>query len=259
MMNKLAQLITEYKQLGIDQQIDYDKLYLYSIITHSTAIEGSTITEIENRLLFDDGISANKPIYEQLMNLDLKAAYTKAFQMADNHDLIDDKKLRELSALVMKNTGSEYNTAIGSFNSANGDFRLLNVSAGFNGRSYLSWQKISAKINEFCQWLNLERSKISENQIEKIYELSFQAHYHLVTIHPWADGNGRMARIVMNIIQKEFNMIPSIVKKENKAQYIQSLSDAQENDDIKIFLDFMTDEHIKNITHRIKEYQKSIQ
>ena len=44
----------EYKQLGIDQQIDYAKFYLYSIITHSTAIEGSTVTELENRLLFDE-------------------------------------------------------------------------------------------------------------------------------------------------------------------------------------------------------------
>ena len=36
--------------------------------THSTAVEGSTVTEVENRLLFDDGISPNKPLVEQLMN-----------------------------------------------------------------------------------------------------------------------------------------------------------------------------------------------
>ncbi len=43
--------------------------YLYSIITHSTAIEGSTVTETENRLLFDEGISANgRSMGEQLMN-----------------------------------------------------------------------------------------------------------------------------------------------------------------------------------------------
>lgn len=44
--------------MGIDQQIDYSKFYLYSIITHSTAIEGSTVTELENQLLFDEGITA---------------------------------------------------------------------------------------------------------------------------------------------------------------------------------------------------------
>ena len=56
--DQLTALIEQYKQLGIDTQIDYEKFYLYSIITHSTAIEGSTVTEIENQLLFDEGITA---------------------------------------------------------------------------------------------------------------------------------------------------------------------------------------------------------
>ena len=68
-MSRLNNLIAEYKALGISEQINYDKLYLYSIITHSTAIEGSTVTEIENQLLFDEGISPNKSMGEQLMNL----------------------------------------------------------------------------------------------------------------------------------------------------------------------------------------------
>ena len=46
---------------------------MYSLITHSTVIEGSTVTEIENQLLFDEGISAKgRSVIEQLINLDLK-------------------------------------------------------------------------------------------------------------------------------------------------------------------------------------------
>lgn len=41
----------EYKELGMSNLIDYDKFYLYSIVTHSTAIEGSTMTEVENQVL----------------------------------------------------------------------------------------------------------------------------------------------------------------------------------------------------------------
>lgn len=59
MRSELEEVLKEYNQLGVQQQLDYDKFYLYSIITHSTAIEGSTVTEIENQLLFDEGISAN--------------------------------------------------------------------------------------------------------------------------------------------------------------------------------------------------------
>ena len=57
-MNELLHTIDEYRSLGIADQIDYTKFHLYSIITHSTAIEGSTVTEIENQLLFDEGITA---------------------------------------------------------------------------------------------------------------------------------------------------------------------------------------------------------
>ena len=106
-MDQLMALIERYKQLGIDSQIDYEKFYLYSIITHSTAIEGSTVTEIENQLLFDEGISAKgKTIIEQMMNLDLKRAYEESIRLANQHVDITIDVLKELSRLVMQNTGA---------------------------------------------------------------------------------------------------------------------------------------------------------
>lgn len=71
MKKSLEEVFIKYKELGIDKQIDYDRFYLYSLITHSTAIEGSTITELENQIMFDNGISLKgKSIIEQSMNLD---------------------------------------------------------------------------------------------------------------------------------------------------------------------------------------------
>ena len=52
--NILQKLLEQHRELGISEQLDYDKFYLYSIITHSTALEGSTLTELENQLLFDE-------------------------------------------------------------------------------------------------------------------------------------------------------------------------------------------------------------
>lgn len=56
--NIMDRLLKRHKELGISDQIDYEKSYLYSIITHSTAIEDSTVTEVEAQLLFDEGITA---------------------------------------------------------------------------------------------------------------------------------------------------------------------------------------------------------
>lgn len=208
MKNEIIAVLNEYNSLGINQQLDYDKFYLYSIITHSAAIEGSTITEIENQVLFDNGISCSKPISEQFMNLDLKKAYEQSFDFARKHEKITVGFLCSLSGTLMKNIDSSYNTVAGSFSSAKGELRLLNVSAGRGGKSYLA------------------------------------------SIHPWADGNGRMDRLLMNMIKYEKNLVPSIVKKERRAEYIKVISAS--------LIDFMVNHHIQNLKQQIEEYKRSL-
>lgn len=259
-IHQLLDVLKEYQSLGIAQQIDYDKFYLYSIITHSTAIEGSTVTEIENQLLFDEGITAKgRTLQEQMMNLDLKAAYEKSRILATHHVPITIDLLKSLAAIVMKNTGSNYKTALGDFSSANGDLRLLNVRAGTEGKSYLNFQKVPARLKEFCEWLNEERSKVERGDVIDAYALSFDAHFRLVTIHPWADGNGRMSRLLMNHLQFEYQLIPMKVMKEQKAEYIQALVDAREQDDISVFRRVMFDLHIRNLQQEIEQFRKSME
>ena len=57
---EIEELYKEFQQLGISQSVDYEKYYLYSLITHSTAIEGSTLTEMDAQLLFDEGVTAKE-------------------------------------------------------------------------------------------------------------------------------------------------------------------------------------------------------
>ena len=259
MANKLELLVTRYRELGIDNQIDYEKFYLYSLITHSTAIEGSTITELENQIMFDHGVSLKgKSIEEQSMNLDLKAAYEKAIELAKQHKPITIDTLISLSALVMKNTGKEYNTALGNFSSARGELRLLNVTAGIGGRSYMNYSKVPAKLAEFCDQLNAERVKSATMTVDELYQISFDAHYNLVTIHPWADGNGRMARLVMNMLQFEFGLIPTKILKEDKEEYIKALVATREDDNLDIFRGFMTSMMEQNLQNEIATYLESI-
>jgi Fic family protein len=258
MSSKLQELVGRYRKLGIDQQLDYDKFYLYSIITHSTAIEGSTITELENQIMFDNGISIKgKSLIEQNMNLDLKAAYERCLEYARNHEDITIDRLKELSALTMKNTGTVYHTMLGDFSSANGDLRLVNVSAGVGGKSYMSFNKVPMKLKEFCDTLNAQRHSSQKISLDDLYNLSFDAHYNLVTIHPWADGNGRMSRLVMNWLQFEFGLIPSRILSDEKGEYIKALVATRENDDLTIFRRYMQGVVERQLTHEIELYQKN--
>lgn len=256
---RLVQLLREYQQLGIAEQIDYDKFYLYSLITHSTAIEGSTVTELEAQLLFDEGITAKgKPMMEQLMNLDLKEAYDYGYKWIKCHEDITVDTLIALAAKVMARTGSEYNSMGGSFDASKGELRKLNVTAGAGGRSYMNWMKVPTKLETFCQELNTRRRLLDPTDIAAVYDLSFWAHYELVTIHPWADGNGRTSRLLMNLLQMEFDVLPMKVLKGEKAEYIQALIDAREKEEMEIFLNCMTELHIAHLKQDIDQYLSSV-
>lgn len=259
MKSELEELVVRYRALGIDRQLDYDKFYLYSIITHSTAIEGSTITELENQIMFDNGIALKgKSLIEQNMNLDLKSAYERALVFAREHSDVTVGRLKELSALTMKNTGSVYHTMLGDFSSADGDLRLLNVSAGVGGKSYMAFSKVPSRLAEFCNNLNQKRGTSGKMGMQELYNMSFDAHFNLVTIHPWADGNGRMARLLMNWLQFEYGLIPSRIVADDKEEYIKALVETRESENLDIFRKFMTETMVRHLANDIAVFEKSI-
>lgn len=257
--DRLLRLLQQHKGLGISNQIDFDKFYLYSIITHSTAIEGSTVTEVEAQLLFDEGITSSKrTMLEQQMNLDLKIAYDYGREWIRQHEPITTDWLILLASKVMARTGSEYHSIGGDFSAAKGELRKLNVTAGSGGKSYLAYQKVPARLAAFCEELNQRRKAIDPTDVAAVYDLSFWAHFELVTIHPWADGNGRTSRLLMNLLQWEFDVLPTKVLKEDKAEYIQALIDTRENEDINVFLNCMARHHCQHLQTDIDQFKKSV-
>ena len=249
-------LYQKFQQLGISEAVDYEKYYLYSLITHSTAIEGSTLTEAEAQMLFDEGLTAKgKPLVYHLMNEDLKKAYELAKEEAKSKEPINSAFLQKLNSTLMRTTGSIYNVVGGSFDSSKGEFRLCGVTAGVGGRSYMSYQKVPAKVEELCALLQ-EKQKTVETFREQ-YELSFNAHFNLVTIHPWVDGNGRTARLLMNYIQFCYNLFPTKIFKEDREEYISALRLSQEEVNDLPFLDFMAGQLKKSLSLEIERFNTS--
>lgn len=253
---EIEELNQEFIMLGINQSVDYEKYYLYSLITHSTAIEGSTLTEIETQLLFDEGVTAKgKPLIHHLMNEDLKQAYEFAMNEIKRNIAITPKFLQELNAMLMRTTGGTHNTMAGAFDSSKGEYRLCGVTAGVGGRSYMNYLKVPGKVEEFCSIIN-NRLTVAIS-LQEQFELSFNAHLNLVTIHPWVDGNGRTSRLLMNYLQFYYGLFPAKIFKEDREDYILSLQHSQDEDTNQPFLDFMAMQLKKSLSIEIDRFNTS--
>ncbi|WP_298554282.1 Fic family protein [uncultured Parabacteroides sp.] len=253
---EIEQLYQKFVKLGIGEAVDYEKYYLYSLIAHSTAIEGSTLTEIEAQLLFDEGVTAGgKPLVYHLMNEDLKKAYEMAKEEAKRKTAITSSFLQRLNATLMRTTGSLHNVMGGSFDSSKGEYRLCGVTTGIGGRSYMNYQKVPAKVAELCNQLQKRINAVST--IREQYELSFNAHLNLATIYPWVDGNGRTSRLLMNYIQFFHNLFPAKIFKEDRDGYILALRQSQEEDSNLPFLAFMASQLRKSLSLEIERFNAS--
>lgn len=226
---KILSLLAQFDELDIGKQIDYDKFCLYSIVANSAALDGSTLTDVEVQLLLDEDISADsRPMAEQLMVLNLNAAYEQAITYAKKRVAISVEMLSKLYSLVLRNAAVR------------------------------DTQK-SDKLEELCQSINQKRKAITQADITECYKLSFDTQLQLATITPWADGNGRMSRLLMNQIQFEFGIIPTEVIKDRKSEYNAVLVACRDNGDKELFRNFMFDEHIRNLEQTIRNYQASME
>jgi Fic family protein len=254
-MNKISNLemlVSKYK-LAMQGQVDLQKFTYYALTYHSTAIEGSTLTEGQVYNLLDLDIPAkNKPFTEQQMVIDHQKALIFTLNEAKERAPLTETLIRQIGALVVKNTGSIYNTALGTFDSTRGEYRLLNVFAG--ARRFPDSAKVPALMKTLVSELS---DKIDQVQtFSQKCELAFELHYRFVSIHPFADGNGRTSRLLMNYILAIFELPIFYVFKSSRIPYIQALEKARAIDDITVFYDFMYRQYQKFLEKDLKTIEK---
>ena len=244
-------LLKEYRELNLSNNIDYDKFNRYAIVHHSTSIEGSTLTEAETRLLLDEGLTPKgKPLEHSLMTTDHFKALLSVTKAAQNKEEITALFVQQINALVMTGTGKIYTTVFGDIDSSKGMFRKGNVSAG--DTYFVNYDMVEPLTVKLCETI---RSKIPTcKSITEQLNLSFDAHFDLITIHPFYDGNGRTSRLLMNYVQLHFGLPMSIVFKEDKSDYIKALTDSRAKEDLLPFREFMYSQYHKFLQQEINAY-----
>ncbi len=249
----LINLVDRYKRLGIDEVIDHEQFNLISIVHHSTRIEGSTLTEIETQVLINEGLTPRgKPLHESLMVTDHFTALKFALSEAAEKKPVTVDLIKTLNSLVIRNTGGIYNTIFGTVDARTGAFRKGNVSAG--ATYFPDFDKVEKLTRDLA--VDLENRMEAQMTLIEQLNLSFDAHFNLVSIHPFYDGNGRTSRLLMNYIQAWYGFPLALVHNETKADYYQALVDTREKEDIHIFREFMSREYELRLSSEIKKFEE---
>jgi len=225
---------------------------MVSIVWHSTKIEGCSLTETETKVLFEHDITAaGKPLKDHLMVKDHIHVFEFIKDEAKKKRKLTVEFIKEIGGLVMKNTGGQTNTIFGNFDISKGDLRLAQVYV--DKKYFPDFNKVPVLLEQLCRFIN-DRIDLVKN--EDVVKLAADVHYNFVNIHPFGDGNGRTARLLMNYIQMYHGEPLIKIFTEDRTEYIDALNETEEKGDIEIFRQFIAKQQIKFLNAEIAKHKK---
>ena len=177
----------------------------------SNAIEGNTLTQIETSLVIEHGVTiGGKQLKDHLEAIDHYDAILYVRQLAREREPLSEFDVRNLHALVVKRSEP---TIAGRYATSN---RYINTDSG--RLAFPSPVEVPILMRDFSAWLGSAPMNA---------ETSFEAHHRLVDIHPFNDGNGRTARLLMNLILIRAGYPPIAIRPEDRLAYLNALQSSR--------------------------------
>lgn len=189
----------------------------------SNAVEGNTLTRQETALVVEKGITVEgKSITEHLEAVN----HAKAFDFIRK---LVDKKIGDITERTILDIHSIILEKIDYTNAG----RYRNVSVRIAGARVTlpNVMKVPDLMKEFINWLHREKYEA--------IKLAADAHFKFVSIHPFIDGNGRTARLLMNLILMQKGFPPAIIRKEDRNAYIRGIEKGQLQKDLSDYYEII--------------------
>jgi len=185
--------------------------FLVAWTYNSNAIEGNTLTLQETEIVLNSGVTiGGKTVNEHFEVINHKNGIDFVKSLVSKKENVTEKTIKQLHALILQSIDD---TEAGSYRRQN--VRIL-------GARHIPPQsvKIPRLMSEFIQWFYKNEYSMP------IPELVSGIHYKLVMIHPFIDGNGRVARLLMNLILMKHGYPPAIILKVDRKRYYRVLNEA---------------------------------
>lgn len=188
---------------------------------NSNAIEGNTLTLQETKVVLEGITVGGKTLREHFETTNHKEAIFFIEELVQKNELLNEHDIKSIHTLILKNIDRD----------GAGKYRDINVL--ISGAEHRPPQaiEVASKMQEFIHWYKEEH-----NNLHPI-ELAARVHVDFVKIHPFADGNGRTSRLLMNLELIKHGYPPVIIKVADRLEYYKALDIAHTTKNYKPFME----------------------
>ena len=187
----------------------------------SNHIEGNTLTRRETALVIEEGITTGgKPLKDYLEAKNHADAFRYILDVLSKKKAITQDDILKIHAIVLKGIDDAFAG------------RYRNIRVRIKGSSVVlpNPMKVPDLMADFEKYLQTEKDAITR---------AIMGHFKFVSIHPFVDGNGRMGRLLMNLILLQNGLWPIIIRPRDRKKYISSIEKGQLTQDTTTYEEFM--------------------
>jgi Fic family protein len=205
------QRLDELRPLAPDAVARLEQYYNIELTYTSNAIEGNTLSAVETTLVIEKGVTiSGKPLKDHLEALDHYDAIRYVRELAREQTPLTEGDVRNLHKLVMQRSAPEIAGHYATLP------RYVRTETGRH--TFPSAVEVPPLMSDFAAWLRTASDTP---------ETAFTAHRRLAGIHPFNDGNGRTARLLMNLLLIRGGYPPVAIRPEDRLEYIRGLQQDQ--------------------------------
>lgn len=219
-------LINSSKVLNVDllKKINYQFRLDWNF--HSNALEGNTLTKDETRSVMINNITVSgKPLKDLLEIRGHDDVITEILHIGKGQKRLSETRIRDIHRAIMHEDDPKQREKIGKWKTE------FNCLYNYKGEKieFTPPNEVREAMHTLLNWYGANLEKIAAQKHDAMHPvlLAFELHLNFVTIHPFYDGNGRTARILMNLILISFGYPPAIIRQEEREIYNRYLADVQ--------------------------------
>lgn len=187
---------------------------------NSNAIEGSTLTLSETKVVLEGITIGGKSVVEHLEAINHKEAIMFLEELVKEDSILTERDVKSIHAIILKQINDEYA----------GKYRNSNVIISGANHVPPKYEQLNTLMEKLVYDFNH-----SWNKYHPVVQAAL-LHGEFVKIHPFIDGNGRTARLLLNFVLMKNGFTPVIIKNENRLTYYDSLDYAHTTKDYTNFI-----------------------